>query len=306
MDDSLFALSLRRAELSEFVNEQITEVYYNIDKSLESIAENQIYQGASYQQYVINATNALADFLANVLDNMQQNMQPGQGKGSGQDFQLPDIIQGQKDIQEKMNGSGKQGQQSQGEGQEPGKNSGGQEEGNTGGQGRGNKGEKGESGSMGSSDRKEQKGAQEGGNGIGEMDLNEVYEIYKEQQYLREKLEQQLEDMLQESDKNLAKKLVHLMEEFENDLLQNGITERTQSKANNIQHQLMKLENAAMEQGEKKERESSTSIKRFDNPITTRPELLRDYRNSIEILNRQALPLRQNFEKKVKVYFDND
>ncbi|MEC8832271.1 MAG: hypothetical protein VX772_07915, partial [Bacteroidota bacterium] len=56
VDDSLFALSLRRAELSEFVNEQITEVYYNIDKSLESIAENQIYQGASYQQYVINAT----------------------------------------------------------------------------------------------------------------------------------------------------------------------------------------------------------------------------------------------------------
>jgi len=306
VDDSLFALSLRRAELSEFVNEQITEVYYNIDKSLESIAENQIYQGASYQQYVINATNALADFLANVLDNMQQNMQPGQGKGSGQDFQLPDIIQGQKDIQEKMNGSGKQGQQSQGEGQEPGKNSGGQEEGNTGGQGRGNKGEKGESGSTGSSDSKEQKGEQEGGNGIGEMDLNEVYEIYKEQQYLRQKLEQQLEDMLQESDKNLAKKLVHLMEEFENDLLQNGITERTQSMANNIQHQLMKLENAAMEQGEKKERESSTSIKRFDNPITTRPELLRDYRNSIKILNRQALPLRQNFEKKVKVYFDND
>ena len=46
VDDSLFALSLRRAELSEFVNEQITEVYYNIDKSLESIADNQIYQGA--------------------------------------------------------------------------------------------------------------------------------------------------------------------------------------------------------------------------------------------------------------------
>ncbi|WP_287289057.1 hypothetical protein, partial [Okeania sp. SIO2B9] len=36
VDDSLFALSLRRAELSEFVNEQITEVYYKVDKSLES------------------------------------------------------------------------------------------------------------------------------------------------------------------------------------------------------------------------------------------------------------------------------
>ena len=84
VDDSLFALSLRRVELSEFVNEQITEVYYNIDKSLESIADNQVYQGASYQQYVLTASNSLADFLANLLDNMQQSMQPGQGQGQGQ------------------------------------------------------------------------------------------------------------------------------------------------------------------------------------------------------------------------------
>jgi len=133
-----------------------------------------------------------------------------------------------------------------------------------------------------------------------------VYEIYKEQQFLRENLEKQLEDMMQQSDKNLAKKLIQQMEDFENDLLENGITDRTRSKANNIQHQLMKLENASMEQGEKKERESDTNVKQYVNPVTTKPELLQDYRNSIEILNRQALPLRQNFEKKVKVYFNND
>src|SRR5690606_31236883 len=62
VDDSLFALSLRRVELSEFVNQQIGEVYYNMDRSLEMLAENQLYQGASHQQYVISATNALADF----------------------------------------------------------------------------------------------------------------------------------------------------------------------------------------------------------------------------------------------------
>lgn len=297
VDDSLFALSLRKAELSEFVNEQITEVYYNIDKSLESIAENQIYQGASYQQYVINSTNALADFLANVLDNMKQNMNLGQGQGEGQDFQLPDIIKGQQGIQEKMNGTGQKGKQSQGQGEEKDENEGGQQEGEKGSQGQGEKGKKrGDDG----------KGSQSGGNGLGEMDLNEVYEIYKEQQFLRENLERQLEDMMRSSDKNLAEKLIRQMEDFENDLLDNGITERTRNKANNIQHQLMKLENASMEQGDKKERESNTNLNQFSNPITTKPELLQDYQNSIEILNRQALPLRQNFEKKVKVYFDND
>lgn len=304
VDDSLFALSLRRAELSEFVNEQISEVYYNIDKSLESIAENQIYQGASYQQYVINATNALADFLANVLDNMQENMMPGQGKGDGDDFQLPDIIKGQQSIQEKMNGSGQKGEESGGEE----KNEGGKKEGQKGNQ---NPGESGQNGTEGNGENNQngsqtEQGSQSGGNGLGEMNLEEVYEIYKEQQFLRENLERQLENMIRESDKNLAEKLIQQMEDFENDLLENGITERTRSKANNIQHQLLKLENASMEQGEKKERESRTNVGKFTNPVTTKPELLREYQNDIEILNRQALPLRQNFEKKVKVYFNND
>ncbi|RIV44637.1 hypothetical protein [Flagellimonas pelagia] len=298
VDDSLFALSLRRAELSEFVNEQITEVYYNIDKSLESIAENQIYQGASYQQYVMNATNSLADFLANVLDNMQQNMNPSQGNGQGSNFQLPDIIKGQQDIQDKMQGSGQEGKPSQQEGEQKGNDGKGQQ-GEKGPQGSGTEQGEGQNGDNGFT------GGQTG-NGLEEMNLNEVYEIYKEQQFLREKLEEQLSDIIKKSDQNLAKKLIQQMEDFENDLLENGITNRTMSKANNIQHQLMKLENASLEQGEKKERESETNKTNFANPIITKPELFKDYQNDIEILNRQALPLRQNFEKKVKVYFNND
>ncbi|MEW2920633.1 hypothetical protein AB1A65_04140 [Muricauda sp. ANG21] len=299
VDDSLFALSLRRVELSEFVNEQITEVYYNIDKSLESIAENQIYQGASYQQYVINATNALADFLANILDNMQQNMKAGQGQGEGSDFQLPDIIKGQQSIQEKMQGSGQKGKPSQNQGEQEGEGQGNQE-----GDGQGQEGQ--QKGQQGQGENGEQEGSNGNGNGQGEMGLNEVYEIYKQQQFLRQQLEQQLQDMINKQDGDLAKKLLRQMEDFENDLLENGITERTRSKANTIQHELMKLENATLEQGKNKERESTSNDRVFANPITTRPELLKDYQNDIEILNRQALPLRQNYEQKVKVYFKND
>ncbi len=301
VDDSLFALSLRRAELSEFVNEQITEVYYNIDKSLESIAENQIFQGASYQQYVVNATNALADFLADILDNMQQNMQAGQGQGQGSsDFQLPDIIKGQQGIQDKMQGDGKQGekqgeQQSDGQGEgKDGERSGAQKEG---------KGRNGEGKERG---KGQEEVGSEGGSGNDEMELSEIYEIYKEQQQIRQQLEKQLEDFIENSDKNLAKKLVRQMEDFENDLLENGITKRTMNKVNTIQHQLLKLKNATLKQGRKKERESKTDETKFVNPITTRPELLKEYQNDIEILNRQALPLRQNYENKVKVYFKND
>ena len=300
VDDSLFALSLRRVELSEFVNEQITEVYYYIDKSLESISENQIYQGASYQQYVVNATNALADFLVNILDNMQQNMSSGQGGSDGQDFQLPDIIKGQQSIQDKMEGEGQQGSKPKEGGDQQGSQGEGKEQSDEG------KGK--EKGQQGKNGQENENGEAEGNrsNGSDEMGMSEIYEIYKEQQYLRQKLEEQLQDMIRKEDQDLAKKLLLQMEDFENDLLENGITERNRTKVNNIQHQLMKLENAAMEQGMKEQRESTGNKINYNNPIITKPELLKDKQNDIEILNRQALPLRQNFEKKVKVYFDND
>ncbi|MDC6387838.1 hypothetical protein PP182_04055 [Maribacter sp. PR1] len=324
VDDSLFALSLRQAELSEFVNEQITEVYYNIDKSLESITEGQIYQGVSYQKYVLTASNSLADFLAHVLENMQQSMQMGKGSGQSQEgFQLPDIIKQQQSVGEKMGQSGSQGQEGQkGEGKqgESGENG----EGKQGENGQGTKGKKGEQGGQGQSGSQGEgengkggegqngNGNREGGSGQGqgsmsESELQEIYQIYQEQQRIKQELENQLENLINDGDRKLGEKLIRQMEDFQNELLENGITQRTITKANTIQYELLKLENAALKQGRKSERESNTNKQDFTNPITTKPSLLDNYRNEIEILNRQALPLRQNFQNRVKEYFkDND
>ncbi len=319
VDDSLFSLSLRQAELSEFVNEQITEVYYNIDKSLESMAEGQIYQGVSYQKYVLTASNSLADFLANVLENMQESMQMGKGEGESQGgFQLPDIIQGQESLGEKMGKSGQSGEKRQSKGEGEGKkgesgskgkgqNGEGEQEGNTGANGKSGKGNKGEQGEgQNGSNQGEGNEGSNGQEGLSENELKEIYEIYQEQQRIRQALEQQLENMLNDGDRKLGEKLVRQMEEFENDLLENGITQRTISKANTIQYELLKLENAALKQGKKEERESRSNQQNFTNPITTKPSLLDNYRNEIEILNRQALPLRQNFQIKVNEYFKNN
>lgn len=316
VDDSLFALSLRRAELSEFVNKQITEVYYNTDKALEAIAESQIYQGVSYQKYVLTASNSLSDFLANTLDNMQQSMQSGKGQGEGESFQLPDIIKGQGELKEKMEGMGQSGegkpQSDKGEKGEGKKGEGQGKDGEAGKKGEG--GKAGEGGKKGKSGKDQGEGKGQGGkNGAGgsgdqpsEQELKEIYEIYKEQQLIRSKLEQQLKDMINSSDRKLGQKLARQMEEFENELLENGITQQGLNKLNNIQYELLKLEKAAMKQGKKPERESNTNKNRFNNPIITKPSLLEDYRNEIEILNRQALPLRQNFQDKVKEYFKSN
>lgn len=313
IDDSLFALSLRRAELSEFVNKQITEVYYNIDKSLESIADNKIYQGAAYEQYVLNASNSLADFLADLLDNMQQSMKPGSGSGNpNEEFQLPDIIKAQGELKDKMGKMGESGKEGgegkEGKGQKKGQN------GKEGDKGANVDGEKGDNELHGSGkDSQGNKGKDGNGEdgtggqeGISEEEMKELYEIYKEQEYLKQQLEKQLADMIKAGDKGLALKLLKQMEDFQNDLLENGVTQRTMDKMNYIEHQLLKLENAALKQGKKEERESETNYKQFQNPILTRPEALENYRNEIEILNRQALPLRQNYQQRVRSYFKQD
>tara|TARA_R110002049_G_scaffold50539_18_gene143474 strand:+ start:2252 stop:5608 length:3357 start_codon:yes stop_codon:yes gene_type:complete len=305
VDDSLFALSLRRVELSEFVNEQITEVYYNMDKSLENIAENRMYQGVSNQKYVLNASNSLSDFLANLLDNLNQNMQSGEGKGQGkgQGFQLPDIIQSQAELQKKMSEEGKQPKGNKGQNLGEGKEGENGKQGNSGKEGGGEEGSKEGQFGKNKSNGVDGSGNLQGNGQPSEEELKEIYEIYKQQQTIRQQLEQQLKDMISNTDKDLAKKLLQQMEDFENDLLESGITERTKEKANTIQHQLLRLENASIKQGEKNERESNTNIERFKNPIITKPKALENYHNEIEILNRQALPLHQVFQSKVQRYF---
>jgi hypothetical protein len=301
VDDSLFTLSMRQAEITEFVNEQITEVYYNIDRTLKSMAEGQTYQGASYQKYVITSSNNLADFLADLLSNMQESLSQGAGQGNDKEgFQLPDIIKSQEGIGEKMKGEeGKKGEQKgQEEGKDPGAEGKDGKDGKEGNEGEGEGTKPGQEGTSGSG-----KNGEQGSQGEQEEDLQELFEIYKEQQQIRAKLEEQLRNMILEEDRDLAKRLVQQMEDFENDLIQNGITKRAIEKANRIQQQLLKLENAALKQGKLKERESTRNSLEFSNPIMVRPLESDLYKNNEEILFRQALPLQKIYKDKVQKYF---
>jgi hypothetical protein len=308
VDDSLFALSMRRAEISEIINTQITEVYYNIDKGLESMGNNNWYRGASYQQYVMTATNELSAFLADLLDNMQQSLMPGQGQGGGGDFQLPDIIQSQEQLRKRatpeqgkgsQNGSQEGNQSGEAQGQE-GEKAGGQTSG--GAENMGQEGS-GQQGNQGGEDGSQEDGGSTGSSGGNEENYAEYFEIYKEQQKIRRQLERQLEDLINEGDRKLGESIAREMELFEEELLRNGITERTAERLNRIQQQLMRLENATLEQGEQKERESKSNNDIFDNPIITRPEVFERKKDEIEFLNRQALPLRHLYRERVKQYF---
>jgi hypothetical protein len=72
-----------------------------------------------------------------------------------------------------------------------------------------------------------------------------------------------------------------------------------------VKQELLKLNTAIQQQGLENKRLSETNKKEFSNQAKPLPPSLLDYLNSIEILNRQSLPLRSNFNQKVQVYFNN-
>lgn len=269
VDDSLFALSLRNPMIGEDINKEIGNIHYNIDKSLEELAEMKIPKGTSHQQYTITSANKLADFLSNIQNQMQMQMQgagmPKPGQGGEGDMQLPDIIKKQDELSKKMEEGMKKGEQEGQEGQE------------------GNK------------------GGSQGGEGVeGEGDAEMLYEIYKEQQMLREALQKQLEKQgMGGVGQNAAKQ----MQEIEKQLLNKGFHNTVLERMKNLKHELLKLDKAVKQQGEDDKRESNTNRKEYNPNIKAIDPKLQEYLNNIEILNRDALPLHPIYNQKVQQYF---
>jgi len=268
VEDSLFALSLRNPMIGEEINKEIGEVS----------------KGVSHQQYTITSANKLASFLADVQQDMQmsgegegdgENDGEGQGssgKGKGKKMQLQDIIQKQEELMEKMQ-----------DGMDPGDNP-GEQDGDEGEQNSGNQGNNGENGQ-----------GQDG-----EAEAEAIYEIYKEQQMLREALRKQLEkEGLSGAGQNATKQ----MQDIEKQLLNKRFDNSVLQKMQNLKHELLKLEKAVREQGEDHKRQGITNKTEFNTSTKPLDPKLQDYLNSIEILNRDALPIHPTYNQKVQEYF---
>ena len=266
VDDSLFAMSLRNPKIAEEITKQVGNVEYNIDKAIETLTNSQFAKGVSHQQYAVSDANKLADRLSDMLFNMQLSLS---GMSSGK----PKPGQGQgmqlPDIIKKQQSLGEQMQQGMKE-----------------------NGQKGKSG-------KTQKNSQGGEDGEG--DAEAIMQIYKEQRKLRETLEGELE---KQGLGSKGQSVLEQMKQLEKQLLNKGFKNETVQKSAAIQQELLKLKTALQQQGEEKKRESETNKKQFSNSANALPKPLLEYLNSIEILNRQSLPLRSNFNEKVQNYFN--
>ncbi|MGY5851274.1 hypothetical protein [Salegentibacter sp. F14] len=258
IDDSLYSLALKNPMIGEKITEKLSDVEFDINKALERLAENELPQGTASQQYVVTGANDLAYLLSNILSSMQQQMNPQPGKGgNGEDFQLPDIIQKQKDLQQKLQEGFQKRKDNQGRDQEKGYDK--------------------------------------------EQESGDLFEIYREQYQLRQALEKLLE--LEDRDAN-GEFLRQKMLELEEQLIDKGFSPESLQRMTQLMHELMKFDKARLEQGEDDERKSETNKEKFINSSKGHHIKAKEYFNQTEILNRQILPLRENYQQKVKQYFE--
>ncbi|TXD49980.1 DUF4175 family protein [Polaribacter sp. IC073] len=303
IDDSLYVLSMRLPKISAKIQDDLSTAHYNLEQSLENFSENRFDNGISNQRYVMTSTNNLADYLSDMLNSMKNaSMKMGKGKGKGKGFSLPDIIKKQGELSEKMNEGMKKGEKP---GDKEGKGKDGKKPGDKGKEEKnGKSGDKGKDGKGGKSGENGKNGQ---GNATGENeDLDgELYEIYKQQSQLR----QQLQDAIKESENGNsngngdAKKVLKTMEQLENEILEKGFNGVTIQKMQRLNYELLKLDKAALEQGKDNKRMSSANLKEYQRNQIKALEFKKQFYNQIEILNRQSLPLQQNYKLKVREYF---
>lgn len=276
IDDSLFSLSLRNPKIGENITKEIGNAVYNLDKSLESLVDILFSKGILHQQYTVSSSNKLANILADVLINLNMSMssmssgkpKPGEGEG----MQLSDIIKKQEGISKKMKD----------------------------GLNKGSKPGEGKDGNDGTS-KKEGNPGKNGSDGKdGEGDAKAIMEIYKEQKELRDALQNELE---KQGVGGVGQNALEQMKSLEKQLLNKGFKNETLQKSLHLKQELLKLNTALQQQGQENKRQSEVNKKEFNNHATALPRTLTDYLNSIEILNRQSLPLRSNFNQKVEKYF---
>ena len=252
VDDSLFALGLNNQFIAEKVFEFLENVSFNLNNSLEELADLRLSKALSSQQYTITGANDLAVLLNEILDNMNDQMSSSGSGGEGTGPQLQDIIEKQQDLWQQL--KEQMGKNMKGEGQE-----------NT-----------------------------------DEGEHSKLFEIYKQQEEIRRNLER----ILKENDVHLND-LNQDYDELEKDILNNDFNQNSLNTLNKLNQKMLDLKESLNEKGERNERESKTSMRDFDNQSPKNNIEIKDYFNSIEILDRHSLPLRPNLKQRVNTYFND-
>ena len=271
IEDSLFALSKRNAEISSVINKEISAINHNQKKAMRHMAERKIPESLSRQQFVMTSMNNLALMLDESIQAAQKKQsskkfgkkscsKPGSGKpGMGS----------MKDAQKKLSEQLKKLQKDMkdGKGKMPGK--------------KGSRGSK-----------------------MGEQ----AAKMAAKQEAIRNELRRLSEagENGGEGQKgnNGMKKLQELMEKNEEDLVNMNITRETIKRQEEIMSRLLESERAEREREFDNKRESKSAENKYEQQKIFLEYQLEKEKQS-ELLETIPLNLKPFYKNKVNDYYNN-
>jgi hypothetical protein len=280
--DSLLALSKRVHQLSTFINDELAELNYNLEKSLKHGEERKTSQLFQYQQYAMTDYNDLALMLSEVLDQMQQQAQssmPGSGScskpgGTGQgQGNSPMNMQQMKDALKDQIGKMKGGKKPGGE------------------KGEGNSGQPGE-----------------GMNGkIPGLSTKEQVKMAAQQAQIRESLKKLKEELNKDGSGfgNSLNDIIDDLDDLENDLLNGDVGNNYLKRQEDILTRLLESEKAMRERGYSDERESNEGKNFEEGNLIKFTEYNRKKNAEVEFLRSMPLSLQVYYKTLVNEYFNS-
>jgi len=284
IEDSLTALSKRVAEISSFIDKEVTKMNYNMDKATSGFATRNISQTRISQQTAMTHMNNLAVMLSDVLKQMQAEMNgkgeegdgksgdkkgKGKGKGKGSGSGKKSMSQLKK-MQEELNKQLREGQ-----------NKNGSEKGNKLGQKPGE------------------------GNGIGSEGFARMA---AQQMAIRQQLQKLMSEMGAKEKESMGGngKLMEMqkqMEQTEKELFNKKLTQETINRQQDILTRMLESEKAEKKQEEEKKREAEKSK---DMEKTAPPPIFEYYlekkKKQTEILKTVPTELKPYYKNKANQY----
>ncbi len=271
IEDSLFALSKRIAEISSFVNKEISSIHMNMDKAISHMAERRTPNAAERQQFVMTSINNLALMLGELSQQMQQQLaqqmqqKPGDGScskpgsskkpGNGK----PSMAT-MKQLQQQLNEQMKQMKEGMGK---PGSS--------------------------------------------GKQSSEQLAKMAAQQEMLRNALQGMMNDMIKQGESGSSGNLrnaINKMEQTETDIVNKNITSETLRRQEEIMTRLLEAEKAEREREQDEKRESNENNFNQKRNISVFNEYNRLMKEEAELLKTLPPALKPYYRNMVKEYFN--
>lgn len=291
VEDSLFALSKRVAQLKSYVNQEIGKVNENMTAGLKKIEERQTAVANKHQQFVMTSLNNLALMLDEALQAMQQQQQAKQGNpgkpgkksncnkpGSSPGSKPGDkpsfgkgkpSVKGMKDMQEQLSKQLEKLKKQMEEGKTPGNNG-------------------------------------KGGNGLMPGMSQDLAKAAAQQQAIRQMLQKLGQELNKDGSGNgkELQKIAEEMEKNEDDLVNKKLSIETLKRQQDILTRLLESEKAERERDQDNKRESKEN--KFEDFSNQKQflEYKRKKEKEVELLRTVPPALTPYYKQKVNQYFN--